>query len=65
MRPTRYLEFDAFYKHYQNDIDNLFNVVMNNLTNREVFIENEEFFYNDFIRYIYKFSCKYKSNYDP
>ena len=65
MRPTRYLEFDQFYKHYQKDIDNLFNIVNNNLTNRGVFIENDNIFYNDFIKYIYKFSSKYKSNYDP
>jgi len=65
IRPTRHLEFNQFNKHYKTDIDNLFHILINNLTNRGVFIENEENFYNDFIHYVYKFSSKYKSNYDP
>jgi hypothetical protein len=65
MRPSRYLDVTQFHKHYQKDIETLFNVVHNNLNNRGVYIENREVFYNDFINYIYKYSIKYKSNYDP
>jgi hypothetical protein len=65
LRPTRHLDITQFYNHYQKDIENLYSLVYNNLTNKGVYIENDDVFYNDFIKYIYKFSIKYKSNYDP
>ena len=65
MRSTRFLDFTQFCKHYERDIDNLFFIVYNNLNNRGVYIENRDVFYRDFIKYVYKYSIKYKSNYDP
>ena len=65
MRPTRFLDITRFHIHYSEDLDILYNVVYNNLVNRGIVILDNEAFYRDFIKYMYKYSFKYKSDYDP
>lgn len=63
-RSSRYLNQTQFYKSYKSEIDDLYLVVLHNLRLNDIFILNENKFYNDFIKYIYKHSYKYKSDYE-
>jgi hypothetical protein len=65
MRPTRFLDVSQFYKNYRDEIEYLYTIVFNNLNNRDIFISNENEFHKDFINYVYKYSFKYKSNFEP
>jgi hypothetical protein len=65
IRPTRFLDISQFYKNYRDEIEYLYTIVFNNLNNRDIFISNENEFHTDFINYVYKYSFKYKSNFEP
>lgn len=63
-RSTRHLNQTQFYKSYTQEIDNLYLVVLHNLSLNDIVILNENKFYSDFVKYIYKHSYKFKSDYD-
>jgi hypothetical protein len=64
VRSSRYLNQTQFYKSYTHEIDNLYLVVLHNLRQNDVVILNENKFYGDFVKYMYKHSYKYKSDFD-
>jgi hypothetical protein len=64
VRSNRHLNQTQFYKSYTQEIDNLYLVVLHNLRKNDVVILNENKFYSDFVKYIYKHSYKYKSDFD-
>ena len=65
MRSTRFLDITQFYKHYRDEIEYLYTIAFNNLKNRDVLISNENDFHKDFIKYVYRYSFKFKSNFEP
>lgn len=64
MRSTRFLTLTKFHQQYYDELEYLYKIVFNNLTNSGIYITNEHEFHDDFINYIYRFSFKYKSPYD-
>lgn len=57
--------FEEWHSYYKNHIDNLFNIFVNNLEEIDKnSIRNEDKLREDFTKFIYKHSTKYKSPYD-